>query len=182
MAFLQVAIGSLAVLAGDVDSHAGESNLVAGIQHEGGEADNMVVDLFDDNQRLKKKNAELQAEVENLQRLLAQERIKADLQTASADQTAVPDERRLADTSPVDANQLKVLEVNKDMMVAVVSGGFRAGMKVGMKFSVVRDDETVAIIRLIDIRDSVAGGLIEKSDDGRFPHEGDRLVLRKTQD
>lgn len=81
-----------------------------------------------------------------------------------------------------DLSRVRVLDVNRDQHVAVVSGGQRVGMKVGMRFYVLREEKMIARLRLIDVREQVAGGLIERVEKNVFPEEGDRLVLSSKQD
>lgn len=182
-ALLLFAIGNSVVNAGS-DSASATTRVeeVTGVEYDQDEAAGMMVELFNRNQGLEAENKKLAAEVESLQRMLAEARSLLDLRHMDGGQSNKSVEKTDFAVSAGNANELKVLEVNRDMMAAVVSGGLRAGMKVGMNFSVIRDNETLAVIRLIDVRDNIAGGLIEKVEKDRFPIAGDRLVLRTTQD
>jgi len=146
------------------------------------EAADVIVDLFENNKHLTAENKRLADEVELLQRKLAEARLQLDLLGGKADEQRGAVEKNVSVVELGDPAQLKVLEVNRDMMVAVISGGIRSGMKIGMVFSVVRDNAALAVIRLTDVRENIAGGLIEDVYEDRFPVAGDRLILKKTQD
>jgi hypothetical protein len=146
------------------------------------EAAGVIVDLFENNKQLMAENKRLTSEVELLQRKLAEARLQLDLLGGKSNEQLGEVEKKISVAEIGDPAQLKVLEVNRDMMVAVTSGGIRSGMKIGMVFSVVRDNAALAVIRLTDVRENIAGGLIEDVYEDRFPIAGDRLILKKTQD
>jgi hypothetical protein len=181
-AFLWIAFGISVAMAGESGATGELENVDSGLPYDQAESEKLIVDLFERNQELVAENEALRANVESLQRSLAESRVLLDLKGGAPAATVEPVGNSTVGAASVDANQLKILEVNREMMAAVISGGLRAGMKVGMKFSVVRDNETLAVVRLIEVRDNIAGGLIEKVEKNRFPIAGDRLVLRKTQD
>jgi hypothetical protein len=144
----------------------------------------MVVEqLFRENRALLDEVASLRSERDRLEQELAEARVQLDMnkvQAVRGDQRAVD-----AAGAPVaydDITRLRVLDVNRDMQVVVLSGGQRAGLRMGMKLSVIRGEAPVAEVRLIDVRESFAGGLIEKVEKGSFPETGDRLILNVKQD
>jgi hypothetical protein len=149
------------------------------------EASLMVVELFEENRDLRSRLEVKEREVEALQRQLAETMTQLDL-------TRVPKpESRVAEAVSANAgdgvmvdeiSRVRVLEINRDMQVAVVSGGRRAGMKNGMRFYVLRDDRMIGQLKVIEVRDNVAGGLIERVEKGSFPETGDRLILASKQD
>lgn len=144
-------------------------------------AETMLVQLHEENQRLVGEVSNLTQKVIALELKLAEARV-------SADETAV--ERAVGNGAAAmppgdvaaDPGRLQVVEIDRQMQVAVVNGGARAGMKPGMLFSVVRKDEVIATIRLTEVRERIAGGLVEWNGKTAFPEAGDRLVLRTTQD
>jgi len=142
----------------------------------------LVVELFGRNRELTSEVARLNEEIEHLQRQLAEVRAKLDLQKDGTAGAAWVAEKPDAGLAYDDITRLRVLEVNREMKVVVISGGLRAGMKVGMTFSVLREDEVLGLVRIIDVREHIAGGLIEQVEKGRFPQVGDRLVLIRIQD
>ncbi|HMP89408.1 MAG TPA: hypothetical protein PJ991_04365 [Kiritimatiellia bacterium] len=189
MSRLAFLIGSFAaifgLLVGPVGRCGSPENL-SGSDTEGLDASEdparMVVELFTINREMGEEIARLRAEVERLQRQLAETRVQLDLYKSGG---AVRD-WSIETVQPVvmhdDITRLQVLNVNRDMKAVVISGGLRAGMRVGMIFSVLRDDEVIASVRLIEVRENFAGGLVEVLDRNRFPEVGDRLVLSRMQD
>lgn len=143
----------------------------------------MLVMLQQENLRLAGLVSNLTRQVLSLELKLAEARATMDMGLAGEGSPArvVPVKSLPADVVG-DPTRLQVVEVNREMMVAVVSGGVRSGMKSGMRFSVVRGNDVLAVIRISEVRDRIAGGLIEWNEKMPFPESGDRLVLRSTQD
>lgn len=137
----------------------------------------VVVDLFNENQLLKEQLGELSLEVESLRRQLAESMATKDVARFESKRAVAGDRAGIAPVAPA-----VILEVNRDMKVAVVGGGSRAGMKSGMSFHVLRGEQMIGRLRLVDVRDEFAGGLIEEVEKSRFPEVGDRLVLSSSQD
>jgi hypothetical protein len=138
-----------------------------------------------ENAILKEQLGSLRREVEALQVQLAEAMVHVDL--ARMRVAEVPP--AVAATRTMDAGvmvddlaRVRILDVNRDQQVAVVSGGMRAGMKVGMRFHILREERIIAQLRLIDVRETVAGGLIERVEKNVFPESGDRLILSTRQD
>lgn len=147
------------------------------------EARLVAMTLYAENRALKDRIDAQQREIDALQRELGG--TMAGLDVARLKVAAVDSGVPVARTDSVAVNdiaRMQVLEVNRDQMVAVVSGGQRAGMKAGMRFFILRDERMIARVRLIDVRDTVAGGLIERVERNVFPEAGDRLVLSSKQD
>ncbi|HMP35442.1 MAG TPA: hypothetical protein PKC67_13970 [Kiritimatiellia bacterium] len=150
-----------------------------------GETAEMLILLQQENQRLASQVTNLTRQVMLLELKLAESRVQLDLGIAGGgERTPVGSPKSMTVPPEVmsDPARLQVVEVNREMMVAVVSGGVRSGMKQGMRFSVVRGNDVLAVIRITDVRERIAGGLIEWNERMPFPEAGDRLVLRSTQD
>ena len=143
-----------------------------------GEPVEMLITLHQENQELKSQVSNLVSQIMALELRLAEVRMESDVKLVGQPGGTV----RIDKSVVVDPSKVEILEVNREMLVAVVSGGMRSGMKNGMKFSVVRDGEVLAVVRLTDVRESIAGGLIEWNGKRAFPEVGDRLVLRSMQD
>ena len=148
------------------------------------EASVMAAELFAENRELRSRLEAKEREVETLQGQLAETMAALDLARGSNPQTPVVGSPAVGTDAVevTDIAQVRVLEVNRDMQVAVVSGGSGAGMKTGMRFYVLRGDRMIAQLKLVDVRDRVAGGLIERVEKGSFPEAGDRVILSSKQD
>lgn len=150
-----------------------------------GETAEMLIFLQQENQRLVSQVTNLTRQVMLLELKLAETRVQLDMGIAGTVERAPvgsPKAMAVAPEVMSDPARLQVVDVNREMMVAVVSGGIRSGMKPGMRFSVVRGNDVLAVIRISDVRERIAGGLIEWNERMPFPEAGDRLVLRSTQD
>lgn len=145
------------------------------------EAGRMVLELHGENQRLKAEVETLRTQLELLRRELAEARARMDADRVPRGANEAKATTVQSAVSYDDLARVRVLDVNRDMKVAVVSGGMRAGMKPGMRFSVIRNDEAIAEIRLVDVREVIAGGMVEAVNDERLPEAGDRLVLKESE-
>lgn len=149
---------------------------------EVGESVEMLITLHQENQLLKNQVSNLVNQIMSLELKLAEVRIESDVKLVDPPEGKTAGLRPIDKLAVVDPSRVEILEVNREMMVAVVSGGMRSGMKSGMKFSVVRDGEVLAVVRVTEVREVIAGGLIEWNGKRAFPEVGDRLVLRSMQD
>ncbi len=161
---------------------AGKSSPEMELVVPGSDTAEMLVRMHEENGRLNGQVSNLMEQVVALELKLAETRVKADLELVKGPEKSRPPEARLPAEVVTDPARLQIVEVNREMMVAVISGGSRAGMKPGMLFSVIRNNEVLAVIRVSEVRERVAGGLIEWNGKRAFPEIGDRLVLRSTQD
>jgi hypothetical protein len=72
--------------------------------------------------------------------------------------------------------EYRVVEVNKELGIAVLNGGRRQGLRPGLEFAVTDGDKVVATLRTVDVRGAIAGAVIERR--GRsYPRAQDRAVL-----
>lgn len=149
---------------------------------ESGEPVEMLITLHQENQQLRSQVSNLVNQVMALELKLAEVKMEADLALAEKSSGGSASARRIDHAVLMDPTRVEILEVNRDMMVVVISGGLRAGMKSGMNFSVVRDGDVLATVRVTEVRENIAGGLIEWNGKRAFPEVGDRLVLRSMQD
>ena len=74
---------------------------------------------------------------------------------------------------------IRVVEVNAALKLLVVDAGRTRGMKAGLRFGVVHDGAAVADVRVVDVRETVAGVVLEKMYAGKTPVVGDRLIARR---
>jgi len=81
----------------------------------------------------------------------------------------VPDSGALTDVWLID--------VNPELGLVVLNAGRREGVKAGMEFALTREGRKVGEVRVIDVRETIAGAVV--TDHGRegFPRVEDRAVL-----
>ena len=71
-----------------------------------------------------------------------------------------------------------VRESSRELMMVVMDAGARQGVRTGMVLMVMRDKQSLARVRVMDVRRRVAGAVIEELLPGApFPESGDRLVV-----
>ena len=68
-----------------------------------------------------------------------------------------------------------VVSVKEDLALIVANVGSRNGVRVGMPFDVIRDQAVVGTVRVVDVREKIAGALIQNLSDKEAVKVGDRL-------
>ena len=131
---------------------------------------------------LRSENERLRRQVGYLTEALVRTRIEADRLRAQADRSEFEKAGGSKESEGDSDRTLTVTEfmiraVSRDLSLVVLDGGRRQGIRLGMRFRVVRGDRTVARVRVIDARALMAGAVIEERDLGMFPAAGDRAVI-----
>ena len=70
----------------------------------------------------------------------------------------------------------------EDLELVAVDLGERDGMRYGLPMTVIRDGRPVARVRVVDVRERMAGAVVEDTSAGAYPREGDRAVPTRTAD
>lgn len=80
--------------------------------------------------------------------------------------------------TPVDAPiEARIADANADLGLVILDQGARQGVRYGLPLTVMRDRRRVARIRVVDVRERVAGAAVEETARGDYPQTGDRAVL-----
>lgn len=75
-----------------------------------------------------------------------------------------------------------VISIKDELALVVANIGAKHGVKVGMPFQVLRQDNLVATVRVVDVRDRIAGAVIQNlSSDRSKIQVGDRLKVDARQ-
>lgn len=82
----------------------------------------------------------------------------------------------VADSGGLSDREYRILEVSKELGIAVLSAGRRQGIRPGLEFAVVRGQRSVAVLKVIDARSAVAGAVVLRVS-GDFPRAQDRVIL-----
>ena len=132
--------------------------------------------LLRENAELRKRNAELARRNRSLG-----ERLAEAMEALDRDGTRTMPEAEAAapDVSPDGA---AVLDVNAELGLVVVDRGGRDGLRYGLPMTVVRDRRKVARVRVVDVRERIAGAAVEDTVPGDWPQEGDRAVPGRPAD
>ena len=69
-----------------------------------------------------------------------------------------------------------VLDANRELRMVALDKGFRQGVRMGMEFGVMQEERSVARVRVVDVRATLAGAVILRSEGRGFPKAGDRLL------
>lgn len=71
-----------------------------------------------------------------------------------------------------------VISIKEDLALIVANLGSRHGVKVGMPFQVHRGDSVVGTVRMVDVRDKIAGAVVQNLiSEGQKVKVGDRLKV-----
>ena len=143
-----------------LDLLAGESRLVTARLAQ--EIEGLRRDLEDRSRRIRK-----------LSEALAEAQAALDLDEARRAQAAGAAAPVPAD-APVEA---RIVDANADLGLVVLDQGARQGVRYGLPLTVLRDRRRVARIRVVDVRENVAGAAVEETARGDYPQTGDRAVL-----
>jgi hypothetical protein len=91
---------------------------------------------------------------------------------------AGPEPEPATTEAPADA---RVLDVNKELQLVVLSLGRANGVTIGMPFLVLRGDTVLAHVKVVDVREKICGALIEKAERSTAIAVGDRVKLSATK-
>ncbi|HEY5743860.1 MAG TPA: hypothetical protein VIS99_15135 [Terrimicrobiaceae bacterium] len=89
-----------------------------------------------------------------------------------------------AKTGSVEAtlNDGMVVDVKADLALIVANIGERHGVRVGMPFQVWREEKRIGEVRVIDVRQSISGAIIQSLESEKVPVKtGDRLKVDARQ-
>lgn len=68
-----------------------------------------------------------------------------------------------------------VISVKEEYALVVANLGSRQGVRMGMPFQVWRGDDRIALVRVVDVREKIAGAVIQDLSDKQKIRVGDRL-------
>ncbi len=142
---------------------AGESRLVTA--RLAAEIADLRADLEDRNRRIRK-----------LSEALAE--AQAALDTDEARRAEAAGAAEPAAEAPVEA---RIVAADADLGLVVLDRGARQGVRYGLPLTVLRDRRRVARLRVVDVRETIAGAAVEETARGDYPQTGDRAVLIRPQ-
>jgi hypothetical protein len=119
---------------------------------------------------------DLEERAERIRRLseaLAEAQAALDRDEVRRAQAAGGAAERPAD-APIEA---RIVDANPELGLVVIDQGARQGVRYGLPLTVLRDRRKVALIRVVDVRERVAGAAVEETARGDHPQTGDRAVL-----
>lgn len=76
----------------------------------------------------------------------------------------------------------QIISIKEELALIVANVGARQGVKVGMPFQIVRGEQIIGSVRIVDVREKVAGAVIQNlSSEKDKVRVGDRLKVAATQ-
>ena len=126
---------------------------------------------------LREQNEQLQEKVNDLTVQLAEMQLHADQLQVLKAKMAGPD-AEAGQTG--EAGALAVIEVSRELALVVLEGGRADGLKAGLMLAVLQGDEVVAKVRVVDVREEIAGARIVRVLGDGYPQPGNRVVIWRT--
>ncbi|MFH0881056.1 MAG: hypothetical protein V2A34_15180 [Lentisphaerota bacterium] len=136
------------------------------------------VKLAEQVAELRKELEEARGRIEELTGELAKAKLESD--RTYAEQSAAAPEKvpsGAASGNPMTRGEIRLLDVNEDLNLVVLDVGGVEGIKAGMRFSVMRQSKIVGRVRVVDVRDQIAGAVVEDILPGKNPRKGDQAVM-----
>ena len=143
------------------------SLLTAAYSDEGGTSSQEVESLRRQVKYLSESLAGARAQVDAL---------KARLDRNEFDEVLASDVGKASEPTEPGENEYRILEVNKELGMAVISAGRCRGLRPGLQFAVLHKDKVMATVKIVDVREAIAGAVIQKVS-GCEPRAQDRAVL-----
>ncbi len=87
-----------------------------------------------------------------------------------------------APASEVTLSDAMVVEIRDELSLIVANVGTKHGVKIGMPFQIWRGETKIGDARVVDVRDSISGAIIQNLTDKKTPVKaGDRLRVDARQ-
>jgi hypothetical protein len=87
-------------------------------------------------------------------------------------------ESEVADSAPQTVHEGSVIAIKEELALVVTSLGREGGVKVGMPFRVMRGDQEIGSVRIVDVRDRISGAVVQElSSDTEKIRVGDKLKI-----
>jgi hypothetical protein len=71
----------------------------------------------------------------------------------------------------------RVISVKDELALVVANVGRKQGVKIGMPFQVLRDGRQIGLVRVVDVRESISGAVIQSLDPSESVKVGDTLCV-----
>lgn len=78
-------------------------------------------------------------------------------------------------------SEAPVRAAREALKMVVLGAGAQDGMRPGLVYDVMRREIWVARVRVLDVRDRVAGAVVEQGKSSGFPRAGDRAVVSRSE-
>ena len=131
--------------------------------------------LAEENRRLRADLDDRAARIRKLSEALAEAQAALDVNEARRAQAVGPAAETPAD-APVEA---RIADVDADLGLVILDQGARQGVRYGLALTVLRDRRRVARVRVVDVRENIAGAAVEETARGEYPQTGDRAALMR---
>jgi hypothetical protein len=87
-------------------------------------------------------------------------------------------ESEVADSASRTVHEGSVIAIKDELALVVTSLGREGGVKVGMPFRVIRGDQEIGSVRIVDVRDRISGAVVQElSSDTNKIRVGDKLKI-----
>jgi hypothetical protein len=132
-----------------------------------------VITLLDSVEKSHQSGSEADAET----RAMVEAAVRQGRQ-ALAEVDGTKGESEAAESVPQSVYEGSVIAIKDELALVVTSLGREAGVKVGMPFRVIRGDQEIGYVRIVNVRDRISGAVVQElSSDGEKIRVGDKLKI-----
>jgi hypothetical protein len=86
-----------------------------------------------------------------------------------------PQQAAAASDAAGSLTDARVISVKDELALVVANLGRRQGVKIGMPFQVWREGRQIGIVRVVDVRESISGAVVQSMDPSQKVKVGDTL-------
>lgn len=102
--------------------------------------------------------------------------LKARLDRCEFDTVSGSDAGAAAQPIEIGQKEYRILEFNRELGMVIVNAGRRQGVRPGLQFAVMRKDKVAATVKVVDVRETIAGAVLQRASGGELRPQ-DRAVL-----
>lgn len=141
----------------------------------------MLMEVGKKNTKLRMEMLDLRKQNARLSAALAAAQVELDRRTVEKDQAAFKQPVPVSDHSVATFQQARLIDVDNDQTgLVALNVGTDQGVKQGMSFSIVRNEEVLGKVKIFEVRNRVSSAEIVEQ---KVPFQaGDRAVLGKSND
>ena len=103
--------------------------------------------------------------------------LEAEMRNAARALGVAPPETPEAASAPATLQDAMVISIEEQLALVVANVGTRHGVKVGMPFQVLQGDNIIGSVRVVDVRENIAGAVIQDLADKSKIQLRDRLKV-----
>ena len=138
--------------------------------------------LSAEKEKLETEVVDLRMRVKELTVSLAEAMAELDAVNVSREMAPITESHVALADEGLTRTDIRLADVNADLNMVVLNAGSLDGVKLGMKFTILRENRAAARVRVVDVRDRMAGAVVEKQYMVTFPEKEDRVMMGRERE